>query len=631
MRNRLGATALLIAVFGLTMTIWAGPASAHAFLASSSPSDGTVLTTAPSTLRLDFSESVVIGATSIVIADNSGRRITPTSMRFVAGRGTEDPSHVIADLPPLARNAYRVSWQTLSSDDLHRTSGVLVFGVRAAVTATPFVEPAPRPDEAILRWLLFVSFATAVGAQLALRLYRRASPASGDSMLAGWAPRGSAQSRLRRLSAIGSGAGLAIAVGLLIDQVLVTGSSLRQLLFSSYGERWALREVGFALLLVAAYRRPRSDPPHEPNGVRTALIWLGTLATCVGSALLGHSGWGTDFALTRTLADSAHLAAAATWAGTLLALALVLLPLSRSGGAQAVPLRLVLRAFGIPAAVCVSVMIVTGVYLASGVVGSVDAALFTFYGRSLLLKVGVVALVGVLGLVNTTRLHAKKPGATPRRTVYAEATLAVVVLALAAVLTSGQPAREPEFVTAAVPAVVPLIDSGVADLQESLAVRPNLPGRGVVLIGVFDTRRPAPAPIARVLVDIAGADGRLRGPATAEQLADGRWSVAAELVDSGPVRVRITVQRPGLSDTIHDYTWVVAGAVVRTRHATVSTAPIGDALAALAGVLAAFFAIAWTMGLRRATAGRSGMSPRRGPSDGDNEHTLGSSDLVEAR
>ena len=42
---------------------------------------------------------------------------------------TEEPVEVVATLPTLQRSSYRVSWETLSSDDLHRTSGVLVFGV----------------------------------------------------------------------------------------------------------------------------------------------------------------------------------------------------------------------------------------------------------------------------------------------------------------------------------------------------------------------------------------------------------------------------------------------------------------------------------------------------------------------
>ena len=38
-------------------------------------------------------------------------------------------------------------------------------------------------------------------------------------------------------------------------------------------------------------------------------------------------------------------------------------------------------------------MIASGLYLASGVVGSVDALLMTFYGRTLAVKLLIVALI----------------------------------------------------------------------------------------------------------------------------------------------------------------------------------------------------------------------------------------------
>ncbi|MCU1657893.1 MAG: Copper resistance protein, partial [Pseudonocardiales bacterium] len=536
-RPRLGAAVLtprrivvtLLMAVGLVVMLPVSQASAHAFLTDSNPSDGAVLTAPPTTLRLQFSESVVIAATRIDITDSSGRHYLPTAQRLVhtaSGASTEEPAQVVADLPTLPDSAYRVSWQTLSSDDLHRTSGLLVFGVNEPVKASAFAEPAPRPEEAALRWVLFASLAMALGGQLAGRLYRRNGcdqPAADRSL---------------RLSTLGATAGALTAVGLLVDQLRSSGSPVAHLLLSSYGARWSLRECGFGVLLAAALLSRRFA---RPQAVRASLVVVGAASACLGSAWLGHAGSGAGFAPTRALADAAHLAAAGTWSGTLLVILCVVLPRLRSGDRPGAAARAVLRGFGVPAAACVSVMIVTGLYLASGVVGSVDAALFTFYGRTLLVKLGIVGVVSILGLVNTRRLHGRGSRTTPRRTVIAEGLLAVTILALAAVLTSGQPAREPEFVAAHNAATVPIVDSTVADLQESLAVRPNQPGRNVVLVQVFDTRRPAPATIRRVLVSFVGLDGRTSTPVAAERLADGQWSVATNLATSGRTHVRIAV------------------------------------------------------------------------------------------
>ncbi|MDQ2749454.1 MAG: copper resistance protein CopC/CopD [Actinomycetota bacterium] len=584
---------MLAVAAGLVLMSPSAPASAHAFLTDSNPADGAVLGAAPATLRLQFSESVVIAATRIDVVDSDGHHYRPTALRLVhtgEGRSNEEPAQVVGDLPTLARSAYRVSWETLSSDDLHRTSGLFVFGVNEQVTAAPFHEATPRPEEAGLRWLLLLCLASSFGGALALRLYRRGGGADASV----------AARRARRISVAGAASGMLVAAGLLVDQLISSRSPVEGLLTSSYGARWALREVGFAALLGAAWLLR----PSVPRRTASAIVFgLGAVCACVGSALLGHAGAGQSLSPTRVLADSAHLGAAATWSGLLIVALLVLLPQLRRGADAAVSARAVLRGFGVPAAGCVCVMVVTGVYLASGVVGSVDAVLLTFYGRVLMIKVAVFAVVGVLGLVNTRRLHAAVPRAAPRRTVFAEAVLAVVILGLAAVLISGQPAREPQLVATPAVVAVPVVDSQVADLQESLAIRPNRPGRNVVLVDVFDTRRPAPAPIRRVLVTIVGLDGRDGAPVAADRLADGQWSVAVALDSPGRTRVRIAVQRAGLVDATHLYRWNVAGGSDRTRSATISTAPVGRLLANLALALAAALGLGWAAALwrRRAT------------------------------
>jgi copper transport protein len=269
----------------------------------------------------------------------------------------------------------------------------------------------------------------------------------------------------------------------------------------------------------------------------------------------------------------------------LVAAVVLLAPLSRRG-ADAARARKVLRGFRVPAVLCVVTMVVTGVYLASGVVGSVDAALLTNYGRTLLLKVAVVAVVGMLGAVTSTRLHARRERRSPARTILAEALLGVVVLGLAAVLTAGQPAREPQFVDAANGRPVPVVSGAVGEFQESVSLRPNLPGHSVALVDVFDTRRPVLAPVRRVLVAVTGAGGRWGAPVAAGEVSDGRWSVPTTLAAPGRVLVRVMVQREGFADTVHEFTWTVGGATARTRAATVSTAPIREPLVALSAVLA---------------------------------------------
>jgi copper transport protein len=128
------------------------------------------------------------------------------------------------------------------------------------------------------------------------------------------------------------------------------------------------------------------------------------------------------------------------------------------------------------------------------------------------------------------------------------------------------------------------VDGAVSDLQEEVSISPNAPGPGVVLVGVFDTRRPALAPVSGVQIEILGPSGRGE-PQRAEQLSNGKWSLATRLVDSGQVQVKVLVRREGLPDATRSFTWVIGGEQIHTRAAIVSTAPIGGLLETAAAVL----------------------------------------------
>lgn len=80
---------------------------------------------------------------------------------------------MVVGLPALPQDAYRLEWQTLSSDDLRRTAGVVVFGIGRAVTAGQLVEPAPRAEEVLLRLAIFLSLGLVLRGLLAARTLRR--------------------------------------------------------------------------------------------------------------------------------------------------------------------------------------------------------------------------------------------------------------------------------------------------------------------------------------------------------------------------------------------------------------------------------------------------------------------------
>ena len=117
------ALALAVAV-ALVVGGAAPPASAHAYLSSSTPSDGSSLAQAPRSVELHFTEHVVLESTEVVVTDTAGRRLPATTLTLVGeDEDRESPSTVVAALPPVGIGAYHVTWRTLSADDLHESGG----------------------------------------------------------------------------------------------------------------------------------------------------------------------------------------------------------------------------------------------------------------------------------------------------------------------------------------------------------------------------------------------------------------------------------------------------------------------------------------------------------------------------
>lgn len=551
------------------------PAGAHAYLVRTDPGDGTTLQRAPRQLTLSFSEHVDLDATRIAIVDGDGRSIPVGDLRLATedAEDTEVPSAIIATLPDLPVNSYHVAWETLSSDDLHATSGFFVFGVGRAVAPSEFVEPVPRLEESALRWLLLLGVCLVLGGALL------------DPVLRGRSRLGPSRARLRGLAWCGSLAALLTSIVLLVDQLSPSGVTLARLLDSGYGARWAWREAGLLLLAASALLALRGAGRRWRRG----LLVTGALLTATGTAALGHSGAGAG--TTRLLATAAHILAVTTWAGGVLCLAVVVATAVRRGTGAVADLRAVLRAFAVPAAACVSVLVVTGVYLSSKVVVSVDALVATTYGRTLLVKVAVVALMGAAGLVNHRRLRGRHDLDVPRRSVTVEALLGVVALAASGVLASGQPATEPEFVRAPTATRGPLA-AQVGDLEEAVNIRPNVPGRNVASVDVFDTRRPSPGPVTGVDLEIGGATV----PAT--PVGDGHWTATFDEVRAGSTDVTVVVHRDGMGDSTWHEQWVV-GSAGPDRQPVVSMAPVAGLLRWTALGLGLALALAWGLALTR--------------------------------
>jgi copper transport protein len=629
--------ALLGALLGGTT-----PAYAHAILVRSEPPDGASLAVAPEQLRLWFSEPVAIDFTALELVDGDGQRVLVQARADAASLAAAVRSGefagatlVVVELPHLAPDVYRLSWRTLSSNDLHNTSGTLVFGVGRTAAGMSAAAPIAAPSllEVALRWINFGAVAALIGALAIAWLASKARDVQAGAR-DGSAAAAAVLHKLRRL-ALWSGL-LALVAGctLLGAQALAPGGTVDRGLASlfwqivggtSYGFAWVLRQ-GTLTALIVGLMVPTKRHFSTLHYVVFAPLLLGLL---IAQALQSHATAFASLALVRVAADAAHGAAAGIWAGGVLALAVAVAPLLRRGADEAALAWNLLRRFGALAAAALAVLLVTGLFMTGQQVASLDALLTTFYGQALLLKVALALGVAWLGLHNAAMLHQRvaallhrsasytrieegdpsaapplpQPGQRPAagrltRTIRFEAAGSLALLLLAAILSAAQPARGPAFDPPTEAVGIPTATTQAGDLVVTLSVKPNLPGRNFVSLGVFDTRRPAPAPIEAVLVGIQRPGVAADAPLAAESLAVGRYLVVEDLLaGAGDWRFMILVKRPGLPDTATTLPWTVQAPAPPPRPVLVSNRSLAPALT-LAALLSAMLLISTLIAAR---------------------------------
>lgn len=496
----------------------ASPAAAHAALTGSNPKDGAVVATAPKEVTLTFSEQIAMGDDSIRVLEPSGKRADTAEVRDLGTGGTV--AYGVALHSGLPDGTYTVAWQAVSADS-HPVSGAFTFSVGAPSSTT-----VALPDEQAGGGL--VGFLYGVARYVAY---------AGFVLLAGGAAfvllcwhRGAAVRPVQRLVVHGWVAMTAstLAMLLLRGPYTTSGSlgdvldlgALPAVLESKTGAALVSRLLllGAAALFVAvlfgAFAK-REDGAEKKDltfglAIGGSVVAAGIAATW---ALSEHASTGIQPSVAMPV-DVLHLLAVAVWLG---GLATLLTALYRSAAVE----RRAVRRFSTVAFVSVVVLAATGLYQSWRQVGSWSALTGTTYGRLLLLKVGLVAvMVGVAWISRrwTAQLAeaAEAEGATGvaaaeeaeekdkdagtsvdpareaqlarqkaavataerkrnrdadhersglRRSVLAETGVAVVLLAVTTVLTSTEPGRTEETAKAGNAQVAPAAPAGPTEIR----------------------------------------------------------------------------------------------------------------------------------------------------------------------
>lgn len=438
---------------------------AHAKLLSSRPAAGESLTAAPDSVELNFSTRVQHKMSSIDLIGSGGRPIVLSLLEASA-----DGKALRAELPTLDPGSYTVSWRALSADD-HLISGEFSFQVGGTPTAGPVSESStaasmdhssmdhgaqteesvPWP-QILNRWLTYISMMVIGGGLICRKFILDAATVEESAGNGSYRPMKA----------------LFVGVSVLLVLCLVTSLSLQTysifhtvrlreaysvLSETDFGAPWLIQfAAGIAVLVLMLLHPTKSDGRGAVWGWSALAAWM---FIPFASSLSGHAKAASPEFGFAIVSDWIHMVAAAVWTGGLISLA-VALPWvigSFSGQPRLLHLALVIQRFNRFAIASTVVLAITGIYNTWIHVESFSALFGSLYGRVLLGKIAVTAVMVGLGGLNSFVLRprmlseAGQPGETSNenlfyRSVRTEAALAVAVLLLAALLAFLPPARE---------------------------------------------------------------------------------------------------------------------------------------------------------------------------------------------
>lgn len=454
MTARLHRRRVLVA---LALLLVAVPAAAvHTALRRSQPAEGAVLNAVPDSMVLEYTERIDLATARVVLRGPSNEPVAISALRHA-----DSSRRVIAVsvTGPVHAGPHAVEWTVLGTDG-HVVRGTVRFtidsgaaGLAPAIDSaealsevdTVPVEPVRGDDARLFRLstalsgvIRFLTFATMLGligvAALGSIIVPRSvglDPVSRERLMA-------AVTRL----GVAAAAGLVLLAGarLLLQVATLGAGSLEGDLVvdlttgTTWGFAWVLQVVAAVAAWVLLSRQ------------RAGLsLGIACLAIAVSASLSGHPVATPGRAPLAVALDTTHALAAGTWLGSLAMLVLAGIPVTMSltPGTRGSAVRAVFMAFSPVALWSAAVLVGAGALGALLQLGGVAALFSSDYGRVLLVKLGVFALVIAVAAYNRRRMlpHLGSDDAAMRLRASAglELVLALAVLVVTTILTVTSP------------------------------------------------------------------------------------------------------------------------------------------------------------------------------------------------
>ena len=502
--HRLRRMIAACSIAATSIVLMSGPASAHAALESSTPSDGARVPQAPAAIDLAFSEKVTVDPGAIRVTNTSGERVDKADART-----TTNGTHIGVSLKDLSPGTYVVSWRAVS-DDSHPVSGTITFDVGtlpsskdAALTAAasgPGLGNWPRAGDAV-RMVMYICLLIAAGWCIFRITANRAQsihdPGPGTRIFL----------VLSTVGIVASGATLIVQAALISGtgwDALSDGHSLGDAAGSGVGWGILLAAEGTAALVVAW--------KFVAQQWARAVGVVGAAVLCYSFAVVGHSVSSSPKPLYMALV-AVHAGAAAVWFGGGVGLVTALRQHHKTPNIEAdtdvsdggdetdlepdpnTRIASLVASYSAMATGAIVILGIAGITMGWNEVRSWSNMTSTSYGKALIVKVVLVGLAALFGIRNHFVLVPKIRRGVSKLTKTLAVAMAIELVCLTGaaaatgVLVNLVPAK-----TAAKPAVFSTTVSFGAQ-RVNIVISPPAVGTGVIHLYVLDT---AGRPIASV-------------------------------------------------------------------------------------------------------------------------------------
>ena len=488
------------------LLLYSASAWGHAVLLHTEPVANSRTEEPPSNIILTFNERVEPVFNSIKVIDSAGKRVNRGEARLVGERDT-----IQVDLDALPDGPYAVLWRVNSADG-HQVQGSFGFGLRSEPPDKNSL-PSLAPTEAnafrgacttIVKWVdltaLFVWLGSIGFIQWVLVPSILGITKWRDDAL----PKAAIRSSLKLLwlapailfaaEVLGFVGQASTLADVPFQQALSYPVLSTVLLETNYGMWWAIR-IGAALALLGVcfspFRSADGLIEHRAGAnfriISTSLLTALILLTI---PMAGHASSVSEWMPLAVVMDWTHLATTAIWIGGLVPFVAVVLILRKHGNEPVELLREITGRFSRTAKICVSLLIVTGIYNAWLHMPGWGAFITTSYGQVLLSKLLLAIAIFWIAAINLRRVlpalashevrpeEARKWAARFGSLLQTETVLGIILLGLVALLTSLPPA------TAAVTAGPMDLTQQSGNMTVGLKLDPNKVGGNRAVISL---------------------------------------------------------------------------------------------------------------------------------------------------